>query len=78
MNNHIQKIAEQCIVEGTYNDDTGFFSNRVNIERFAELIILQCAKIAREHTLTKSGLSPDYGGTVYVENAINDYFEVKS
>ena len=46
-------------------------------QKFAELIIQECATIARNHTLTKSGVSTDYTGIVYVENAIKDHFGVK-
>ncbi len=49
----------------------------IGLEKFAELIISECARVGREHVLEKSGVSKDYTGIVYVENAIKDHFKDK-
>ncbi len=45
MNPRIRTLADQCIVEGMYNDDTGFYSNRIDIDKFAKLIVRECADV---------------------------------
>lgn len=47
-------------------------------EKFAELIVKECAVVARAHTLEKyHGLMSGYNGIVYVEEAIKQHFEVE-
>jgi hypothetical protein len=45
--------------------------------KFAQLIIEECARVGREHVLEKSGVSKDYSGIVYLERAIKDHFGVE-
>ena len=45
---------------------------------FAELIVKECAEVARAHTLEKyHGLISEYNGIVYVEEAIKQHFGVE-
>ena len=47
-------------------------------EKFAELIVRECAKVARSQTLEKyPGMKSDYDGIVYVEEAIKSHFGVE-
>ena len=84
MNERIQQLAEQAGFlfwttehwgPGPGNID---WSNTYQVEfnAFAELLIDECAKVAREHTLRKSGLNSSYDGTVLVEEEIRDHFKL--
>jgi hypothetical protein len=51
MNNRIQELAEQCSFTkdkyGLYWDDTAN-ADGVDLEKFAELIVAECAKVAKK------------------------------
>ena len=76
MNPRIQELVEETVKSVQRNEFGVCDMNKYN-QKFAELIIQECATVARNHTLEKSGVSTDYTGIVYVENAIKDHFGVK-
>lgn len=43
-------------------------------KEYSKLLILECAKIARNYTLSKSGTGTNFDGTVFVEEAIKQAF----
>ena len=75
MNERIKELAEQCGFRpqpSIYDRNQSF-----DIGKFAELIVKECARIAREHTLSKWDLDDSYSGTVIVEKAIKEHFGVE-
>lgn len=46
-------------------------------QKLAELIVRECAKIAREYTLSKWDLDNSYSGTILVEKRIKEHFGVE-
>jgi hypothetical protein len=46
MNNRIKELANQCRIE--YRDGHGGFIEQFDEERFAELIIAECAKVSED------------------------------
>ena len=42
----------------------------------ADIIVKECARLAREHTLEKSGLDSSFDGKVLVEEVIKNHFGV--
>jgi hypothetical protein len=58
------------IRELTIEAQQGYPSQNEFLERFAQLVAEDCAKIAREYTLKNSGLSADYTGEVMIQNEI--------
>ena len=78
MNERIKQISDEVWEwsESQTYDGMDEFSVIWEAE-FARRIIEECATIARNYTLEKSGVSTDYTGIVYVENAIKDHFGVK-
>ena len=76
MNKRIQELAEQAGFY--YTDKTGFITPAgCDPAKFAELIVRECARVARQHTLERyTGMSQDYQGIVLVEKAIRDHFGV--
>ena len=85
MNERIKQLAEQAeetLTWKEFNDDGHSEVTRtkqqVNIEKFAELIVQECAKVARSQTLEKyPGMKSEYDGIVYVEEAIKQHFGVE-
>ena len=80
MNERIKELAEQANI-GLF-EDKSFGWNVIagtdqHLSKFAELIVKECARIAREHTLSKWDLDDSYSGTVIVEKAIKEHFGVK-
>ena len=75
MNQRIRELAEQA---EKYADDN-FRGEPTWSEafesKFAELIINECAAVARKHTLDRNGMTTDYDGRVMVEEAIQNYFK---
>jgi hypothetical protein len=47
------------------------------MEMLADIIIKECAKLAREHTLERSGLDSSFDGRVLVEEVIKNHFGVE-
>jgi len=72
MNDRIIEMA----IEAGFNPVNCTGSNIPLFDKFAELLIEECAKVAREHTLRKSGLNSSYDGTVLVEEEIRDHFKL--
>lgn len=70
MNDRIKNMAPQ-FWEMT---DHGLQFNQM---RFAELIVRECAKVARNKTLRSTGVSEEFTGTVYIEDEIRNHFGVK-
>ena len=75
MNDRIREIAEHAgITPGVMglNRFTHF-----DPEKFGELIVRECAKVARKKTLRSTGVSEEFTGTVYIEDEIRNHFGVK-
>jgi hypothetical protein len=68
MNERIQELAQQCTYE--YDDDFGKPHNDFDYEKFAELIVRQCASIAFDEYAATSGESSG-------ESAILKHFGVE-
>lgn len=68
MNKRIEELALQA--GGSHFPTVG----GANLEKFAELLITEASRVAREYTLKKSGVSENYDGTVFVEKAIKQHF----
>lgn len=73
MNEQIKKLYDKAWAETTDHYGT--------MQKFAELIVKECAVVARAHTLGKyhgfvSDIS-EYNGIVYVEEAIKQHFGVE-
>jgi hypothetical protein len=67
MNDVLQKIMNE-----SFTDEQG---ERFDPERFAELIVRECADVARRTTLLSSGINPDtFTGTVTISQAIERHF----
>jgi hypothetical protein len=81
MNERIQKIAEQAGLKVNADGEISpafFGSVDEGYRKFAELIVRECADIARAHTLEKyPGMKSDYDGIVHVEEAIKQHFGVE-
>jgi hypothetical protein len=70
MNEVLQKIMNE-----SFTDEQG---ERFDHERFAELIVKECADVARRTTLLGSGIDPNtFTGTVTTVQAIEKHFGVK-
>ena len=78
MNNRIEELAEHAAKNFTENFSWNHLPDidKDILGKFSVLIIQECAKVAREHTLVKSGLNKDYDGIVYVEDAIKQHFGI--
>jgi len=72
MNERIQELAEQAgYTEAYYASDYGpFIPAEFNKQKFAELIVKECAKIAGKAEYSDTWLEP-------VEDAIKKHFGVK-
>jgi hypothetical protein len=44
MNPRIKELAEQCTAEGLFNDDSGLYTARINVEKFSQLLITETIK----------------------------------
>lgn len=47
------------------------------LEKFAEMIVQECANIARQDILSRSGMSQQYDGKVITEDAIKKHFGIE-
>lgn len=82
MNEKFKEMAKQADfvlwdTEATWNPgDVIDWSNRYDDEfvKYSQLLILECAKIARNHQLQSMGIPIDWNGTVFVEEAIKEAF----
>ena len=69
-----ERIKEIMLAHGLHKYISDDCQNR--IDQLSLLIIKECAKVAREYTLIKSGLTSDFTGTVYIEDEILNHFGV--
>ena len=60
-----------------YDASVGLSLNQEEAEKFAELIIQECATVARKHSLQKYSGMEDYDGVVFVEEAIKKHFSAE-
>jgi len=73
MNDRIIQMA----IEAGFNPVNCTGGNIPLFDKFAELLVEECAKVAREFTLRKCGLDSSYDGIVFVEEEIRDHFNFK-
>ena len=72
MKPRIKSLLAQAHVEAENLKDTNWIA-----ERFAELIVKECARIARDYTLSRWNLDNSYSDTVIVEKRIKEHFGVE-
>ena len=65
MNERIQELAEQC--HHRYSE------HHIDLEKFAELIVKECAEIARHNVMNIS----TYSDAEFVSDLIHQHFGVK-
>jgi hypothetical protein len=68
MNEQILELARQVWPDPNIS--------HVNHEKFAGLIVAECAQVARNHILQKYPGMEEYDGVVFVEQAIRKHFGV--
>ena len=69
MNSKIQQLMDRA-----FTDEQG---ERFDPERFAELIVRECAEVTRRTILSGSGVDPDtFTGTVTTVQAIKKHFGI--
>jgi hypothetical protein len=66
MNERIKELADQCQIKGGYNSDGALVEVGFDYEKFAQLIIRECAEVAE-----------DYDGAHYVGTEIKNHFGVE-
>lgn len=77
MNDRMTELyAEACLYSRQYTKagDVPEFIKRM-AEKFAELVVNECALVGRAHILERHGMNLDYDGQVLVEEAIRNYFK---
>jgi hypothetical protein len=73
MNERIRELAEQALKHpDTDNDGLTVFDNN-ELEKFAELIVLECAELAKLHVMNIS----TYGDAEFVDEQIKEHFGVE-
>jgi hypothetical protein len=70
MNQRIKELAKQ---QGLI--DSNYILSSIELEKFAQAIILECATVARNYTLEKYPKLKDFDGIVYIEEAIKEHFK---
>ena len=73
MNERIQKLAKQCYETGPIGKDGWPEYSLLNEVKFAELIIRECADIAKHHVMNIS----TYADAEFVEEQIGKHFGVE-
>jgi hypothetical protein len=74
----MNKITELKQAAGLYTDTSGRWANADAVDKLVELIVRECARVARNHTLEKySDMKNSYTGVVFVEESIKKHFGVK-
>ncbi len=73
MNERIREVWIKAAREDS--DPDNWDTQEQFIERFAELIVKECAGVARQHILERHGMSTDYAGKVLVEETIKNHFK---
>ena len=79
MNEQIKKLAKEAGCDYLYDysvDGHAIVCNLSDIEKLAELIVAECAQVARNHILQKYPGMEEYDGVVFVEQAIRKHFGV--
>lgn len=79
MNEQIKKLAEQAkfMAEEDINRQISYNAElRAFAEKFAGLIVAECAQVARNHILQKYPGMEEYDGVVFVEQAIRKHFGI--
>lgn len=69
-----EKIKELMLRHGVHKHISEDCHSR--IEFISNEIVKECARVAREYTLRKSGVPESFDGTVYIENEILNHFGV--
>jgi hypothetical protein len=81
MNERIIKLALKSGMLNYVDNETPrhyFLSGNADEEclnEFAELIVRECATVARNYTLEKYPKLKDFDGIVYIEEAIKEHFK---
>ena len=77
MNEKIKELAKQAFIQCREDVDTG--KDPITWEeKFAELIVKECNKVARHTILTGSGVDPDtFTGTVTTVQEIKKHFGIE-
>lgn len=70
-----ERIQELMMSHGLHKHISSGCHSRM--EMLADIIIKECAKLAREHTLERSGLDSSFDGRVLVEEVIKNHFGVE-
>ena len=76
MNEQIRELARQA---EDWADKQNFYESDYQdylMEKFAELIVRECAQVARHHALCHSGVAADFAGTVEIQQSILKHFGV--
>jgi hypothetical protein len=78
MNERIRELAVQAriTISGYTDDNSGYYepsgSSPEELEKFAELIVAECAHVAKHHVMNIS----TYGDAEFVAEQINQHFGV--
>jgi len=70
MNKRIKELIQKA--DSKCNETRGVYD-----EILVSLVVKECARIAREYTLSKWDLDNSYSGTVIVEKEIKEHFGVE-
>ncbi len=62
MNQRIEKLAEQC--RSLYRDGNGGYIEQFDEQKFAELIVRECADVACKHMELNEGTDYNLGGKI--------------
>lgn len=69
-----EKLKELMINHGVHKHISDDCQSR--IEFIVGKVVEECAQVAREYTLRKTGVNSDFDGTVYIQEEILDHFGV--
>lgn len=76
MNERIKELAAECGFRS--NPDIYDRNQSLDIPHFAELIIEECIKVVRDHSLISFGIDPDtFTGTVAAAEKLKEHFGIK-
>lgn len=77
MNERIQELKDKIWTEEYWTNPNTDKLLPAQLNRFAELIVLECASFARAYTLKKSGIENPYTGAVFIEDEIKKHFGIE-
>jgi hypothetical protein len=65
--------------EKPWNDDVIDWSSTYDkeLQEYTKLVVLECAKVARQDILSRSGMNQQYDGRVITEDAIKKHFGIE-